>query len=331
MSLFTPASPIWTSRLLAVLRIVAAIIIIMAGSTKAFGFPPPPAVIPPMPVIPAMWEIHLAAWLELIGGTALVLGFLTRPVAFLLSGEMAVAYWQFQNPVSPWITANGGMPTALLCFHLPLYLVRGRRRLDHRRPDRPLDCRLRPLTDVAAPTPRSVPAEKLPPAAPTARKYDRSIIEGPTRPRRVEARVANDARRTSSAGCRGSSTTSWSVTSSASGATRRIGVAYQIFIMVIVFISSVFTGMSVLVARFAGAGDEEKVDRTVYQAFLTAIGISLFVLAPIGYLRRADTARPGERRAGGEGAGAAVPAHHVHLQHRNADVLHVERCAAIGW
>ncbi len=52
-----------------------------------------------------------------------------------------------------------------------------------------------------------------------------------------------------------------------------IGVAFQIFIVVIVFIMSVFTGMSVLVARFAGAGEEHKVDRTVYQAFLTAIGI----------------------------------------------------------
>jgi putative MATE family efflux protein len=62
-----------------------------------------------------------------------------------------------------------------------------------------------------------------------------------------------------------------------------IGVAWQIFIIVIVFITSLFTGMSVLVARFAGAGDEEKVDRTVYQAFLTAIGMSLFIIAPLGY------------------------------------------------
>jgi Na+-driven multidrug efflux pump len=63
-----------------------------------------------------------------------------------------------------------------------------------------------------------------------------------------------------------------------------IGVAtsWQIFIVVIVFISSLFTGMSVLVARFAGAGDEDKVDRTVYQAFLTAIGIALLVMAPPG-------------------------------------------------
>ncbi len=62
-----------------------------------------------------------------------------------------------------------------------------------------------------------------------------------------------------------------------------IGVSWQIFIVVIVFISSLFTGMSVLVARFAGAGEEEKVNRTVYQAFLTAIFISFGVMAPIGY------------------------------------------------
>ncbi|MDQ3697237.1 MAG: MATE family efflux transporter [Gemmatimonadota bacterium] len=63
-----------------------------------------------------------------------------------------------------------------------------------------------------------------------------------------------------------------------------IGVAWQIFIVVIVFITSLFTGMSVLVARFAGAGEEDKVNRTVYQAFLTAVGISLLVMAPVGYV-----------------------------------------------
>ncbi|MEO8580376.1 MAG: MATE family efflux transporter [Gemmatimonadales bacterium] len=62
-----------------------------------------------------------------------------------------------------------------------------------------------------------------------------------------------------------------------------IGVSSQIFIIVIIFIASLFTGMSVLVARFAGQGDHEKVDRTVYQAFLTAIGMSLFIMAPLGY------------------------------------------------
>ena len=62
-----------------------------------------------------------------------------------------------------------------------------------------------------------------------------------------------------------------------------IGVSMQMWLIVMIFISSLFTGMSVLVARFAGAGDHEKVDRTVYQAFVTAIGLALFVMAPIGY------------------------------------------------
>src|SRR5687768_18464894 len=62
-----------------------------------------------------------------------------------------------------------------------------------------------------------------------------------------------------------------------------IGVAWQIIIIVIVFITSLFTGMSVLVARFAGAGDEDKGDRTVYQAFITAIGLSVLDMAPLGY------------------------------------------------
>lgn len=63
-----------------------------------------------------------------------------------------------------------------------------------------------------------------------------------------------------------------------------IGVAWQIFLVVIVFIASIFSGMNVLVARFTGANDHEKVDRTVYQAFLTAAFISLGIMAPIGYV-----------------------------------------------
>jgi putative MATE family efflux protein len=63
-----------------------------------------------------------------------------------------------------------------------------------------------------------------------------------------------------------------------------IGVAWQLIIVVIIFINSLFAGMSVLVARFAGAGDPDKVDRTVYQAFLTAVGLALLVIAPLGYV-----------------------------------------------
>lgn len=62
-----------------------------------------------------------------------------------------------------------------------------------------------------------------------------------------------------------------------------IGVAWQIFLVVIAFISSLFTGMGVLVARFAGADEPDAVDRVVYQAFLTAVGLAVLVMAPLGY------------------------------------------------
>lgn len=62
-----------------------------------------------------------------------------------------------------------------------------------------------------------------------------------------------------------------------------IGISFQIFLVVIVFIASIFTGMAVLVARFAGAHEPEKVNRTVYQAFLTASFIAVGIMAPVGY------------------------------------------------
>ena len=63
-----------------------------------------------------------------------------------------------------------------------------------------------------------------------------------------------------------------------------IGIGWQIFLVVVVFISSLFTGMGVLVARFAGANDSDKVNRTVYQAFLTAVILGVGVLGPIGWV-----------------------------------------------
>jgi putative MATE family efflux protein len=63
-----------------------------------------------------------------------------------------------------------------------------------------------------------------------------------------------------------------------------IGVSWQIFLVIIVFISSLFTGMAVLVARFAGANESDKVNRTVYQAFLTAVALAVGIMAPIGYV-----------------------------------------------
>ncbi|MPY89491.1 MAG: MATE family efflux transporter [Luteitalea sp.] len=63
-----------------------------------------------------------------------------------------------------------------------------------------------------------------------------------------------------------------------------VGVSWQIWLVVIVFVSSLISGMAVLVARFAGAGDTATVDRVVYQAFLTSVVLAVGVLAPIGYV-----------------------------------------------
>jgi putative oxidoreductase len=63
-----------------------------------------------------MSQIWIGGVLEFFGGIAIALGFATRPAAFILSGMMAVAYWQFHAPNSPWPTQNQGMPAILFCF-----------------------------------------------------------------------------------------------------------------------------------------------------------------------------------------------------------------------
>ena len=115
------------------------------------------------------------------------------------------------------------------------------------------------------------------------RRFDRSIVEGPLQP--AVWKIAWPTMLTNAiGGLQGMVDHALVGHLVGYKANAAIGVSWQIFLVVIVFISSLFTGMSVLVARFAGAGDEEKVNRTVYQAFLTAIFIALGVLAPIGYL-----------------------------------------------
>jgi len=101
-------------RLQSVLRIVAAIMFMLAGSTKLFAFP---AGIPPNGgTMTLMSQLGLGATLEVFGGALLLLGLFTRPVAFLLSGEMAVAYFQFHFPQNFWPVMNGGVPAVLYCF-----------------------------------------------------------------------------------------------------------------------------------------------------------------------------------------------------------------------
>ena len=148
------------------------------------------------------------------------------------------------------------------------------------------------MTDPPLPTTVSVtdtarPASPAPPPpAPAARpasRYDRSIIEGPLRP--TVWKLAWPAMLTNFIGGMQGIVDHVVVGHMVGFAgNAAIGVSLQLYIMIIAFISSLFMGMSVLVARFVGAGDEEKADRTVYQAFLTSIGISLGIMAPLGYV-----------------------------------------------
>ena len=120
MSIFEASPSPWTSRMLAVLRVVAAAIFVTSGTMKLFDYPPNP--MPGMPEVELMSQVGLAGVLELVGGLAILLGLFTRPVAFVLAGEMAVAYFQFHAPQSFFPTDNGGIAAILYCF-LFLYLV----------------------------------------------------------------------------------------------------------------------------------------------------------------------------------------------------------------
>jgi putative oxidoreductase len=104
----------WAPRLQGLLRIVAAFMFMLSGTMKLFAFP---AGIPPDGgTVPLISQMGLGAILEVFGGGLLLLGLFTRPVAFLLSGEMAVAYFQFHFPQGFWPVMNGGIPAALYCF-----------------------------------------------------------------------------------------------------------------------------------------------------------------------------------------------------------------------
>jgi putative oxidoreductase len=108
----------WAPRVLSILRIVTALLFMEHGAMKLLHFPVPqegaPDPLPPM--------LLAAGMLELVGGGLLALGLFTRPVAFILSGEMAVAYWMVHAPSGPWPAVNMGEGAILYCF-IFLYLV----------------------------------------------------------------------------------------------------------------------------------------------------------------------------------------------------------------
>jgi putative oxidoreductase len=108
---------VWAPRVLSILRIVAALIFMEHGTWKLLGFPPAEG---PQPELLSLSGV--AGVLELFGGALLVLGLFTRPVAFVLSGEMAFAYWIAHAPRSFFPLLNDGDAAILYCFVF-LYLA----------------------------------------------------------------------------------------------------------------------------------------------------------------------------------------------------------------
>lgn len=109
----------WAPQLRSILRIVAAFLFIQYGTMKLFAFPGP--LMPGGGTVPPFSLVGVAGILECVGGTLLLLGLFTRPVAFLLSGEMAVAYFHGHAPKGFWPVLTHGDPAVLFCF-IWLYL-----------------------------------------------------------------------------------------------------------------------------------------------------------------------------------------------------------------
>ena len=101
----------WAPYAVAALRIVTALLFLEHGTAKLLGFPETPMANPDMWSMP--W---IAGWFEVIGGILLLLGGWTRWVAVLLAGEMAVAYWLYHAPQSPFPLVNQGEAAILFCF-----------------------------------------------------------------------------------------------------------------------------------------------------------------------------------------------------------------------
>jgi putative oxidoreductase len=111
----------YTPYALAALRIVAALIFMEHGTQKILGFPAPPES-----GRPALLSLSgVGGLMELVGGLLLLVGLFTRPVAFLLAGEMAVAYWMFHAPRSFFPVLNGGDAAILYCFVFLLLVFTG--------------------------------------------------------------------------------------------------------------------------------------------------------------------------------------------------------------
>jgi putative oxidoreductase len=107
----------WAPRMLSVLRIMTGLLFLEHGTQKLLGFPPSDHAAPAL-----LSLIGVQGALELIGGFLILIGLFTRPVAFILAGDMAVAYFMAHAPKSFFATLNGGQLAILFCFVF-LYFV----------------------------------------------------------------------------------------------------------------------------------------------------------------------------------------------------------------
>ena len=109
----------WAPQFRSLLRIVCGLLFIPLGTMKLFAWPM--GMPPNNATAPLLSQIGIGGILEVAGGILLILGLCTRPVAFVLAGEMAVAYFQFHAPSGFWPMMNQGQPAILFCF-IYLYL-----------------------------------------------------------------------------------------------------------------------------------------------------------------------------------------------------------------
>ncbi|TAK53155.1 MAG: DoxX family protein [Bacteroidetes bacterium] len=104
----------WAQRMQSILRIVASAMYILAGTMKIFAFPE--GMPPDGSTAEVMSQIWIGGVLEIVCGGLLLPGLFTRPAAFLMAGQMAVAYFQFHAPQGFFPTMNGGVSAVLYCF-----------------------------------------------------------------------------------------------------------------------------------------------------------------------------------------------------------------------
>jgi putative oxidoreductase len=107
----------WVSqapRFQSLLRIISGLLFIPGGTMKLFAWPM--GMPPDGSTAPLLSQVGIGGLLELVGGALILIGLCTRPVAFVLSGMMAVAYFQFHAPAGFWPMMNQGQPAILFCF-----------------------------------------------------------------------------------------------------------------------------------------------------------------------------------------------------------------------